>query len=177
MTVPIVHFYGRKELGHIIATAQPKVFLSTERFGRMSFQPDLCAGIPIVGLVGHRTFDALLADEPLVGTVAADPAGRALIAFTSGTTKEPKGVVHSHQTLGFETRQLLDNYPPNRGGRQLTATPIGHFIGMIGGAFLIPVLEARRSTSAMYGIRARCWTSSSARACPSVAGRPTSSPA
>ncbi|QNJ91731.1 AMP-binding protein [Mycolicibacterium fluoranthenivorans] len=139
VTVPIVHFYGRKELGHIIATVQPKVFLSTERFGRMSFQPDLCAGIPIVGLVGHRTFDALLADEPLVGTVAADPAARALIAFTSGTTKEPKGVVHSHQTLGFETRQLLDNYPPNR-GRQLTATPIGHFIGMIG-AFLIPVLE------------------------------------
>lgn len=150
VTVPIVHFYGRKELAHIIATVQPKVFLSTERFGRMSFQPDLCAEIPIVGLVGladersreeHRvsSFDDLLADEPLQDTVATDPAARALIAFTSGTTKEPKGVVHSHQTLGFETRQLLDNYPPNR-GRQLTATPVGHFIGMLG-AFLIPVLE------------------------------------
>ncbi len=47
--------------------------------------------------------------------------------------------MHSHQTLGFETRQLLENYPPDR-GRQLTATPVGHFIGMLG-AFLIPVLE------------------------------------
>lgn len=139
VTVPIVHFYGRKELGHILATAKPKVFLTTERFGRMTFPADLCAEVPIVGLVGQSSFDVLLADEPMAGTVATDPAAPALIAFTSGTTRDPKGVVHSHQTLGFETRQLLENYPPDR-GRQLTATPVGHFIGMLG-AFLIPVLE------------------------------------
>jgi len=75
----------------------------------------------------------------MAGTLAADPAGPALIAFTSGTTSNPKGVIHSHQTLGFETRQLLANYPPDR-GRQLTALPVGHFIGMLG-AFLIPVIQ------------------------------------
>jgi acyl-CoA synthetase len=136
--VPIVHFYGRKELGHIVSTSRPRVFITAEEFGRMKFQPDLCADVPIVGLVG-KDFDDLLADEPMTGTVHADPAGPALIAFTSGTTSNPKGVIHSHQTLGFETRQLLENYPPDR-GRQLTATPVGHFIGMLG-AFLIPVLE------------------------------------
>jgi acyl-CoA synthetase len=94
--------------------------------------------VAIVGLVGEN-FDDLMADEPMAGTVPADPAAPALIAFTSGTTSNPKGVIHSHQTLGFETRQLLENYPPDR-GRQLTATPVGHFIGMLG-AFLIPVLE------------------------------------
>ena len=138
VVVPIVHFYGRKELSHIIATARPKAFITAEEFGRMKFEPDLCADVPIVGLVG-KDFEDLLADEPLVGTLAADPSTPALIAFTSGTTSDPKGVVHSHQTLGFETRQLLANYPPDR-GRQLTATPVGHFIGMLG-AFLIPVLE------------------------------------
>jgi acyl-CoA synthetase (AMP-forming)/AMP-acid ligase II len=136
--VPIVHFYGRKELGHILATARPRVFITAEEFGRMRFQPDLCTDVPIVGLVGD-SFDDLLAAEPMTGTLAADPAAPALIAFTSGTTSNPKGVVHSHQTLGFETRQLLQNYPADR-GRQLTATPVGHFIGMLG-AFLIPVLE------------------------------------
>ena len=156
VTVPIVHFYGRKELTHILGTAKPRVFITAEEFGRMQFLPDLCADIPIVGLVGadvgappacggrsreehqHR-YDELLAAEPLEGTLAADPASPALIAFTSGTTSNPKGVVHSHQTLGFETRQLLENYPADR-GRQLTATPVGHFIGMLA-AFLIPVME------------------------------------
>ena len=158
VVVPIVHFYGRKELGHIISTAKPRVFITAEEFGRMRYQPDLCADIAIVGLVGadersreehehdersreeheHR-FEDLLDAEPMAGTLRTDPAGPALIAFTSGTTSNPKGVIHSHQTLGFETRQLLENYPPER-GRQLTATPVGHFIGMLG-AFLIPVLE------------------------------------
>ena len=138
VTVPIVHFYGRKELTHILGTAKPRVFITAEEFGRMKFQPDLCEDIPIVGLVGQN-YDELLAAEPLEGTLRTDPASPALIAFTSGTTSNPKGVVHSHQTLGFETRQLLENYPDDR-GRQLTATPVGHFIGMLG-AFLIPVLE------------------------------------
>ena len=137
--VPIVHFYGRSELTHILGSARPKVFITAAEFGRMQHQPDLCADVPIVGLVGTESFDELLDDQPLVGTVETDPGGPALIAFTSGTTRAPKGVIHSHQTLTCETRQLLANYPPDR-GRQLTATPVGHFIGMVG-AFLIPVLE------------------------------------
>ncbi|MBJ7339645.1 AMP-binding protein [Mycolicibacterium sp.] len=149
VVVPIVHFYGRKEVSHILAAAQPTVFVTTRRFGRMAFEPDLSGHVPIVALVGDGDervreanvvrFEDLLDDVPMAGTIDTDPAAPALIAFTSGTTRDPKGVVHSHQTLGFETRQLLENYPSDR-GRQLTATPVGHFIGMIG-AFLIPVLE------------------------------------
>src|SRR6202008_1719642 len=74
VTVPIVHFYGRKELGHLLGTAKPRVFVTAEEFGRMQFQPDLCADIPIVGLVGkdtdHRSreryaYEDLLDAEPL----------------------------------------------------------------------------------------------------------------
>jgi acyl-CoA synthetase len=138
VVVPIVHFYGPKELRYILANVRPRAFITAERFGRMAYDVDLCADVPTIALVGD-SFDALLEAEPMEGTLAADPAAPALIAFTSGTTSDPKGVIHSHQTLGFETRQLLANYPPDR-GRQLTALPVGHFIGMLG-ALLIPVIE------------------------------------
>jgi acyl-CoA synthetase (AMP-forming)/AMP-acid ligase II len=149
VVVPIVHFYGRKEVGHIVAKAGPRVFVTAERFGRMAYQPDLCVDVPLVVLVGdverdleanETVFDDVLDAEPMSGTLDADPAAPALIAFTSGTTRDPKGVVHSHQTLVFETRQLLANHPDDERGRQLTATPVGHFIGMLG-AFLMPVLD------------------------------------
>lgn len=138
VVVPIVHFYGPKELAFILASVGPRAFITVERFGRMTYDADVCASVPIVALVG-RSLDALMDGEPMAETLATDPASPALIAFTSGTTSDPKGVVHSHQTLGFETRQLVANYPPDR-GRQLTALPVGHFIGMLN-AFLIPVIE------------------------------------
>lgn len=136
--VPIVHFYGRKELAQILDVVHPAVFVAAESFGRTEFDPSLCSDVPNVGIVG-RDFDELLDPDPMPGTLATDPAGPALIAFTSGTTRTPKGVVHSHQSLGHETRQLAWMYPDDR-GNQLTGAPVGHFIGMVN-AFLIPVLD------------------------------------
>ncbi|MER7180190.1 AMP-binding protein [Streptomyces hyaluromycini] len=138
VVVPVVHFYGPKEVGYILGATRPKVFFAAERFGRSGFRPEVCADVPVVGVVG-RDFEMLLADEPLAGVLPVDPDAPALIAFTSGTTRDPKGVIHSHRTLGYETRQLAASYPPDR-GRQFTVAPVGHFIGMIN-AFLIPVLD------------------------------------
>ncbi|MET0901134.1 MAG: AMP-binding protein [Mycobacterium sp.] len=158
VVVPIVHFYGRKELTHIFADARPRVFITAERFGRLEFDAEFSAHVPIVGVVadgstmrgegraplrsrtdGPSDFDDLLADEPLRGVIGGDPARPALIAYTSGTTSAPKGVVHSHYSLVRETHQLAALYPADRGA-QLTAAPVGHFIGMLN-ALLIPVLD------------------------------------
>jgi acyl-CoA synthetase (AMP-forming)/AMP-acid ligase II len=140
VVVPVVHFYGRKELGYILSTVPPKVFVTAENFGRMEFHADLVEDVPVVGVVG-RDYEDLLGDEPLVGVLPVDPASPAVIAFTSGTTRDPKGVVHSHYTLGFETRQLEALLADDRGD-QLTGAPIGHFIGLLN-AFLMPVLGGR----------------------------------
>jgi len=138
VVVPIVHFYGPRELMHIFATAQPMVFITAEGFGQLRHRPELSAEIPVTGVVG-RDFDDLLA-EPLAGTLATDSGNPALIAFTSGTAAAPKGVIHSHQTLIAEARQLASMGFDT--GRPLTATPIGHFVGMLS-ALLIPMITSK----------------------------------
>ncbi len=143
VVVPVVHIYGRKELSFIIDTVRPKVYITAIGFGRMEFHADLCAGVPITGVVGDD-FEDLLADEPLPAAIAVDPSAPALIAFTSGTTRNPKGVVHSHRSLGFEARQLSTLTPSDQ-GPSITAAPVGHFIGMLN-AFLMPLLKTRPVT-------------------------------
>ncbi|WP_216915847.1 AMP-binding protein [Nocardia noduli] len=138
VVVPVVHIYRRKELAYIIGAVDPKVFITAEGFGQLEFHADLCADVPVVAVVG-RDFDDLLDTTEMSGTASVDPASPALIAFTSGTTSNPKGVVHSHRSLGCEARQLADSIPPDM-GTQLTVAPVGHFIGMIN-AFLIPLLN------------------------------------
>ena len=136
--VPVVHIYGHKELRYILEAVRPKVFVAPERFGRREHEPEVSVGVPIVGVVG-RDFEDLYAEAPMAGVVRVDPATPSLIAFTSGTTSDPKGVVHSHDTLGFEARQLSARMPPHP-GPMITFAPVGHFIGMLY-AFLIPVLD------------------------------------
>ncbi len=138
VVVPVVHFYGRKELTHILGDAKPRVFITAESFGHLQFDAEVAAEVPIVGVVG-RDFEDLLAADPMPEVLPADPAGPTLIAYTSGTTSVPKGVVHSHRSLVHETYQLVGQNRRDT-GKMLTATPVGHFIGMVG-ALLMPVLS------------------------------------
>jgi acyl-CoA synthetase (AMP-forming)/AMP-acid ligase II len=154
--VPIVHFYGPKEVGYILRATSPDVIVTPDRFGHSDY---LANYAPLVAdhpdarwlVVGDtpagdrpgpaRAFDSLLGAEPVAGPASVDPDSPAVIAFTSGTTRDPKGVIHTHRTIGFETRQL-DYMFPGGGPPQITGAPVGHFIGMVS-AFLVPLLRDR----------------------------------
>jgi acyl-CoA synthetase len=153
VVVPIVHFYGAKEVDYILRTVSPDVMVTGDRFGHNDYlttYEGLLSGSPARWLVvgggpdrelpsGARSLATLLEADPVPGPAPVDPDTPAVIAFTSGTTRDPKGVIHSHRTIGCETRQL-DYMFPTGGPPQITGAPVGHFIGMLN-AFLIPLLR------------------------------------
>ena len=154
--VPIVHFYGAKEVDYILRVTRPKVVVTADRFARSDYletYADLLARhpVPVWLVVGDTSatvlpsaatpFADLLDGDPVAAPVHVDPDETAIVAFTSGTTRDPKGVVHSHRTICCETRQL-DYLFPAGGPPQITGAPVGHFIGMLN-AFLVPLLRRR----------------------------------
>jgi acyl-CoA synthetase len=152
--VPIVHFYGSKEVRFILRQSRARAFIVVGRIGQRDYLADLdqikgeLADLEHVIVVGdgarrggERSFESLLSAEPIAGPLAVDPASPALIAYTSGTTADPKGVIHTHRTLGFEVRQLGD-HQDERSIPNLTGAPVGHAIGMLAG-LLVPLYRGQ----------------------------------
>ncbi len=180
--VPVVHSYGPRELRFILQQSGARALITADRFGRLDYAATLAGlrpSLPRLELVvmvataggalpaGSVDFDDLAAADPLPGAVAVDPDAPAVIGYTSGTTADPKGVIHTHRSFVAEIRQLAAIQPD--GDRPaLVAAPVAHAIGMLGG-LLLPLYRGRaihltdvwRPTAVLEAMRAADLTAGS----------------
>jgi acyl-CoA synthetase len=160
VVVPVVHFYGSKELEYILRESGARVLVTADRFGHLDYLegldelaprlPDLETTV-VVPLTGNDTavparvnaisFTELAANDPGSVPVPLDPDTPAVIGYTSGTTADPKGVIHTHRSLLAEVRQLAA-MQPSHDLPVLIGAPVAHAIGMLGG-LLVPLERGR----------------------------------
>lgn len=144
---PIVHIYGSKEVRFILAQSGARAYISAERFGHVDYLdildgagPDELTDLQLHVVVatdappsrpGVRrvTWDAVDAAAPADAIVATDPEDVCVLAYTSGTTSDPKGVLHSHRTLVAELLHMRTFSP---GSPILMGSPVTHATGMLG---------------------------------------------
>jgi acyl-CoA synthetase (AMP-forming)/AMP-acid ligase II len=84
--------------------------------------------------------DAALAPPHHVGVepVALDPDDPLLVVYTSGTTADPKGVLHSHETFVAELYRMTQAPAGRRDWVVVQPWPAGHVAGLL--AILSPAL-------------------------------------
>jgi malonyl-CoA/methylmalonyl-CoA synthetase len=83
------------------------------------------AGIPLL-----RAADAVR-HRPAGTLPEVAPSRRALMVYTSGTTGRPKGVVTTHDTLGFQVRCLLEAWGWVPDDRIVLVLPLHHVHGIV----------------------------------------------
>lgn len=147
---PIIAIYRRREVEFILRQAESQIFLVPQTFRSFDYPAmvaEMAPGLPALEHVvvvrgsapGCMRFEELLAggQPPEVARTAQDPA---ILLYTSGTTADPKGVVHPHATLVRENRTMIDVYRLDERDSVLMCSPLTHITGLLYGSQLPPML-------------------------------------
>jgi len=140
---PLMHIFRERELRFMLGFAEAKAIIIPKLFRGHDFEamldglkPELpkLEHIVVVDGEGDRSFDKLImnsgaAPVPASQGSPAAPDQMAVLMYTSGTTGEPKGAMHSFNTLIACARALGVRLGHGPDVIHFGSTPFGHMTG------------------------------------------------
>ena len=143
---PIVHIYRDAEVGMMLADSAARVLFIASEFRGYDYAgmaerlrpvlPDLTHVVVLRGArEGMIDYAALVESGRGVALArpTIDPAGVKLLLYTSGTTGRPKGVLHSHNSLGRVCDQSSAYWGITPGDAMIMPSPVTHISGYANG--------------------------------------------
>jgi cyclohexanecarboxylate-CoA ligase len=140
---PLMHIFRERELRFMLGFADTKAIIIPKLFRGHDFEamldglkPELpkLQHIIVVDGDGPRSFDKLIMNSGAAPVSAAQgtppaPQDVAVLMYTSGTTGEPKGVMHSFNTLIACAKALGSRLGHGADVVHFGSTPFGHMTG------------------------------------------------
>jgi acyl-CoA synthetase (AMP-forming)/AMP-acid ligase II len=148
---PILPIYRRREVGFILAESAARVVFVPGRYRDFDHAEMIRTLAPELPALAHtivvredagpgaHAYAALAAAPPLAIPPPGDAGRIALLIYTSGTTADAKGVLHSHQTLLAEGRSLGPVHGLGSADTVLMPSPLTHISGIVH-ALLVPAV-------------------------------------
>jgi cyclohexanecarboxylate-CoA ligase len=136
---PVMPILRERELLYILNFCEAKVFVVPKLyrgFDHSMMAEGMRAELPhlkhliVVDGEGSSSFErTLLAAEPADKNAGLRPDDMSVLMFTSGTTGEPKGVIHTSNSLIGCTKALTERFGLDASDVLLVASPVGHMTG------------------------------------------------
>jgi len=150
---PIMPIMRERELGFMLDQAGSRILFVPEthrgfdhRRMAEALQDDLPRLAHVIAVRGPeddassaRQLEAGPSDTHAAERHADDPV---LLLFTSGTESDPKGAVHSHNTLGYEDRSIIEHFGLTSADVVFMPSPIAHITGVLYGFHLATFLSS-----------------------------------
>ncbi len=130
VAVPLHHLAGATEVERMVARVEPAALFASPGVA--------VAEHPKAMLVGSERWEELCAGPPL-DQARCHPADLAVALFTSGSTGEPKAVLHTHRALAHKAGALAAAHELDRRDTVLMPAPLSHISGLMNGV-LVPAV-------------------------------------
>ncbi len=136
VAVPLHHQVGSSEVAAMVAAVEPRLLLA----GPGSHLEGLPGARPVGA--GNPDWDGLMAGTPVHDSV---PRGFdvAVALFTSGSTGEPKVVLHTHRGLAYKAVTMAAAHGLRPADAVLMPAPLAHISGLLSGVLLPAVVGMR----------------------------------